>query len=170
MIQKRPVKKSATRRVLLIAQLEPTDHAQPRIGPPEWAPTDEDRNQVIAMAAAGIPVPIIANLLKVDEDTLRKHCPFELVNGEQMATGKLCSRMFSVGTTATGAAAVDAAKFWLTHKGGWRSQQSLELTGPDGTPIAISAEVGSLTDETRAIRILQLLNKLRATGAGQPPP
>ena len=164
MIKKRPVKQAPVSRVPL---LEPTDQPPSnRVGKPDWQPTQEDRDRVVAMAAAGIPIPVQANLIGVDEDTLRKHMPFELANGDQMATGKLCSRMFWVGTTQTGSAAVDAAKFWLTHKGGWRSVQQMEMSGPNGEPIAIAAEIGSLTDETRAIRILQLLNKLRAGGAG----
>lgn len=165
MIQPRPVTRTPIQRRPL---LEPTDEA-PLKGPSQnktWEPTQEERDRVIAMSSAGIPVPVQANLLGINEDTLRKHCPFELANGDHMATGKLCSRMFWVGSTQTGAAAVDAAKFWLTHKGGWRNVQQLEMSGPDGQPIAVSAEVGSLTDETRAIRVLQLLNKLRAGGTG----
>lgn len=169
MIQKRPVTRTPIQRRPL---LEPTAEAPPtgKGNNNAWQPTQEERDRVIAMSSAGIPVPVQANLLNIDEDTLRKHCPFELANGDHMATGKLCSRMFWVGSTQTGAAAVDAAKFWLTHKGGWRNVQQLEMSGPDGQPIAINAEVGALTDETRAIRVLQLLNKLRAGGTGSTPP
>jgi len=168
-IQRRPVaaEPSPRRRVVLVEQPEETDEEVRRRGRPfVYEPTEEDRAQVTAMAAAGLSNENIAHLLGMDKDTLVEHYAYELANGNGLATGKICGRLFRIATEQVGREAVDAGKYWLANKAGWTAANRMEHTGANGEPIAVTAEVRSLTDEERAIKVAQLLNFLTAGGVG----
>jgi hypothetical protein len=50
-------------------------------GRPAWRPTIEDRQTVERMKYCGESDAVIARSLRVDVDTLRKHCPDEIADG-----------------------------------------------------------------------------------------
>jgi hypothetical protein len=50
-------------------------------GRPVWQPSIDERTTVEQMKFCGESEAMIARALRVDVDTLRKHCPYELENG-----------------------------------------------------------------------------------------
>lgn len=147
---------SPRRRAVIIL---PTDEPLTRReGRPDFRPTTAQREQVIAMSAAGVPRESQAVILGIEMETLEKHFPFELHNGHELAKGHVTGRLFRTAVFGEGASAVDAAKFWLSSRAGWKPVAGIEASGPDGTPIQVNA---GLSDEERAIRLLQILNKFQ---------
>ena len=108
-------------------------------GRPAFAPTDDQRRQVKAMAAYGVPQGDIATVLNIDAKTLRKHFWLELQTGSIEANAKVAQSLFQRATTEKGSAGVTAAIFWLKTRGGdpWREIKRTELTGKDGKPLMI---------------------------------
>ena len=96
-------------------------------GRPAFAPTDDQRRQVKAMAAYGVPQGDIATVLNIDAKTLRKHFWLELQTGSIEANAKVAQSLFQRATTEKGSAGVTAAIFWLKTRAGWREQQAEEL-------------------------------------------
>jgi hypothetical protein len=96
-------------------------------GRPAFAPTDDQRRQVKAMAAYGVPQGDIATVLNIDAKTLRKHFWVELQTGSIEANAKVAQSLFQRATTEKGSAGVTAAIFWLKTRAGWREQQAEEL-------------------------------------------
>ena len=81
-------------------------------------PTPEQRRQVEAMAAYGIPEDDIARVIAVDPKTLRKHYRDELDLGHVKANAKVAENLYRI-ATGTGREAVTAALFWLKTRAGW---------------------------------------------------
>jgi hypothetical protein len=96
-------------------------------GRPAFAPTDDQRRQVKAMAAYGVPQGDIATVLNIDAKTLRKHFWVELQTGSIEANAKVAQSLFQRATTEKGSAGVTAAIFWLKTRAGWREQQAEEV-------------------------------------------
>lgn len=96
-------------------------------GRPAFAPTEDQRRQVKAMAAYGVPQGDIATVLDIDVKTLRKHFWTELQTGAIEANAKVAQSLFQRATTEKGSAGVTAAIFWLKTRAGWREQAAEEL-------------------------------------------
>jgi hypothetical protein len=96
-------------------------------GRPAFAPTDDQRRQVKAMAAYGVPQGDIATVLNIDAKTLRKHFWVELQTGSIEANAKVAQSLFQRATTEKGSAGVTAAIFWLKTRAGWREQAAEEV-------------------------------------------
>jgi hypothetical protein len=96
-------------------------------GRPAFAPTDDQRRQVKAMAAYGVPQGDIATVLNIDAKTLRKHFWIELQTGSIEANAKVAQSLFQRATTEKGSAGVTAAIFWLKTRAGWREQAAEEV-------------------------------------------
>ena len=95
-----------------------------------FAPTDEQRRLVKAMAGYGVPHEGIAVLLDVDPKTLRKHFSQELERGSIEATAKVGQSLFRMATEGNNVA---AAIFWMKARAGWREKHELVLsTRPAG--------------------------------------
>jgi hypothetical protein len=88
-------------------------------------PAPQDRRQVEAMAAYGVPEADIARVLAIDPKTLRKHYRDELDTGAVKATAKVAEFLFRRATTE-GPQAVTAAIFWLKARAGWKETQIQE--------------------------------------------
>ncbi len=89
-------------------------------GRPAFTPSDDQRRQVKAMAAYGVPQDDIATVLAIDAKTLRKHFWIELQTGSIEANAKVAQSLFQRATTEKGSAGVTAAIFWLKVRAGWR--------------------------------------------------
>jgi hypothetical protein len=63
-------------------------------GRPAWQPSIEDRTTVEQMKYVGDSDAMIARALKVDVDTLRKHCSLELENGYANRRKQVISKLF----------------------------------------------------------------------------
>lgn len=125
-----------------------------------WNPSPQDRKQVKALAAYGVPQADIARVLDVDAKTLRKHCRDELDNGATEANAKVAESLYRK-ALGDGQGAVTAAIFWAKTRMGWReTPQAMELSGKDGGPIET---VNHDADEFSS-RIARLA---AAKGAGQ---
>lgn len=99
-------------------------------------PTDEKRKLVKALAAYGIPHPQIGKLVGCNDDTLEKHYREELDIGLAEANAKVAQSLFKK-ATGDGPQSVTAAIFWLKVRARWKDTSTVELSGPDGKPIAI---------------------------------
>jgi hypothetical protein len=89
-------------------------------GRPSFAPSDEQRRQVKAMAGYGVPQDDIAAVLTIDAKTLRKHFWVELQTGAMEANAKVAQSLFQRAVSEKGSAGVTAAVFWLKVRAGWR--------------------------------------------------
>lgn len=110
-------------------------------GRPTFVPTDKDRMTAEVMAACGFPHHRIAQRIinpstgkHIDEKTLREHMRDELNMGMSSANALVAQSLFKA-ATGGGLAAVNAAKFWLACRAGWKPVEGVELTGKDGAPL-----------------------------------
>lgn len=129
-------------------------------GRPPFEPDDRMRAQVEAWAGVGVPHEDIAKMLStpggkpIDAKTLRKHFRYELDVGSIKANANVAANMYKR-ATGSGRDAVNAGKFWLTHRAGWKAVEKIELSGPDGAPI--QSENTTLTAEEKAHRTALIL-------------
>lgn len=65
-----------------------------RNGRPPWSPSIEDRLAVERMKYCGESEEAIARALKVDVDTMRKHCGEELANGYAQRRRQVIGKLF----------------------------------------------------------------------------
>jgi hypothetical protein len=52
-------------------------------------PTDESKQRVCDLVMSGAPIHIICEILKIDDDTLRKHYKFELTTAKSIAIERI---------------------------------------------------------------------------------
>ena len=129
-------------------------------GRPSFEPTPHMRSQVEAWAAVGVPHEDIARMLSnpdgkpIDAKTLRKHFRHELDTGAPKANANVAANLYKR-ATGNGRDAVNAAKFWLSCRAGWKQTEGLEVSGPGGAPI--QAETSTLTPAEKAHRTALIL-------------
>ena len=97
-----------------------------------WKPTDEDRQFVERAVKAGMTIEAIAECLNVHDDTLRKHCRYEITT----ARGKLVTKAIGVLDDALTDGSLDASKYVLSRVAGW--SERTEHTGKDGAPVQVN--------------------------------
>jgi hypothetical protein len=114
-------------------------------GRPAFSPSEEQRRQVKAMAAYGVPQEDIATVLAIDAKTLRKHFWPDLQTGAIEANAKVAQSLFQRATTEKGSAGVTAAIFWLKVRAGWREPVAAPKLGKkaDRAQAAATAERGT---------------------------
>lgn len=84
---------------------------------PKLNPTTRQRDIVKSMAACGVPHEQIAKQVSIrSAKTLRKHFRVELDTGATEANYEMAKSLFMKGKGGD----VDAAKFWLKCRAGWR--------------------------------------------------
>ena len=109
-------------------------------------PTDKDRKQVSLMAGIGLTHDQIAKIIGISDETLRKYYDKELELSAAMMNAQVAQNLFSI-ATSKGAGSVASAIFWMKTRGGWREVERKEITGADGTPIAVaSVDLRGLSD------------------------
>jgi len=101
----------------------------------EYEPTAEQRALVESASAIGITQAEIANQLKIDEKTLRKHFRDELNSGKfkvDMTAGKTVTELME---SRDERVRLDAAKYYTARRMGWKETSVNEQVGKDGGPI-----------------------------------
>jgi hypothetical protein len=151
-----------------------------------FEPTEEQRRQVEAFAAYGIPQEDMCKLLlnprtgkPINLKTLHKHFRVELDTGMVRANARVAESLFrqAVGAPAQydasgklirseQAPVVSAGIFWAKARMGWKERDVHEHTGADGGPIEVDDARSKLADR---------LARLAAAGAacegsGEPQP
>jgi len=97
-------------------------------GRPQYIKRDEDKKTVEALAVAGVPQRLIAQIIKISEPTLRKHFREELDTSKARANAVISQALFKNAKDGN----VTAQIFWLKTQAGWRETNYHELTGKDG--------------------------------------
>ena len=92
-------------------------------GRPEFKPTDEQREQVIAMSSNGVPHRQQAPLIGCAPKTLRKHFRNELNLGKIQANAKVAGALYQLALEGN----VKAQSFWLKTVGGWQETGNVEI-------------------------------------------
>lgn len=131
------------------------------------------------MAGFGVPWVDIAVLVGVDVQTLKKHCEFELVQGEAVAKAKLGQSLFeqAVGRGAeydtSGRLIRDELKpdksvaiFMGKARLGFRETSRVEHTGAGGGPIQVVDLDLTLLDDSELQTFMVLYEKCRRRSAG----
>lgn len=94
------------------------------------------QGKVEAFALAGIDQALIAKLVGMAPDTLRKHYGPQLEKAPALALASVARNLFKQ-ATKDDLRSVDAAKYYLSRRGGeaWKDKQAFEHSGPGGGPI-----------------------------------
>ena len=96
-------------------------------GRPPFKPTDEQREQVIALSSNGLPHIQIARIVGCAPKTLRKHFRVELNIGKIQANAKVAGALYPLALDGN----VKAQTFWLKTVGGWQETGKLEVASED---------------------------------------
>jgi hypothetical protein len=102
--------------------------------PAEYKPTADQRALVESASAFGITQAEIANQLKIDEKTLRKHFREELNSGKfkvDMLAGKTVTELMK---SRDDRVRLEAAKYYTARRMGWKETNVNEQVGKDGGP------------------------------------
>lgn len=102
-------------------------------GAPSYAPTQADQELMLGLMVNGVSVHQAAAILKIDEKTLRKHFPEEIVHGREVASGKVASALFAAAIKCGSSHEVTAAIFFLKARAGWKDGYT--ISNPDGTNV-----------------------------------
>lgn len=101
---------------------------------PRFAPNDAQKMQVEIAAACGLPHAHICQRIlnpdtgkPIDEKTLRQAFRAQLDSGMATANAAVAQNLFKQ-ATGSGAQAVNAAKFWLSCRAGWKATEELSVT------------------------------------------
>ncbi len=92
------------------------------MGRPEHEPTADQRLLVEALAAYGVKHDLIARMIGISDETLRKHYRNELDFGLANITAKVANSLVQKALSQR-ADAVNAAKFFLQARSGWAPEQ-----------------------------------------------
>ena len=105
-------------------------------GRPEHEPTEQTRNQVSMMAAFGLRQYEIAKMMGMKNDTLVKYYSHELETGLNRAVVSVASKVYKTAVSDKNNA-LNAAMFFLKTRGGWRENNTIEVTGANGGPLQV---------------------------------
>lgn len=99
-------------------------------------PTEETREWVERMSAAGIQQENIARALGIHRETLAIHYREQLDGAADRANTQVARTLFAKATDPDmSGPSVTAAIFWLKTRGGWKETDRHEMTGADGGPL-----------------------------------
>jgi AraC-like DNA-binding protein len=101
----------------------------------EYEPTADQRALVENTSAFGLTQADIAQQLKIDEKTLRKHFRDELNSGKfkvDMLAGKTVTELMK---SRDERVRLEAAKYYTARRMGWKETNVNEQVGKDGGPI-----------------------------------
>ena len=100
-----------------------------RPGGPRYQPTDEQRQLVATLAAYGVIQREIAAVVGIDATTLARAFAHELDTAATKANAQVAKALFEHATKGKGASAVQAQRFWLACRAGWRSRDQQDSEG-----------------------------------------
>ena len=126
-------------------------------------PTEQTRDLVEKLSAAGVRYEDIAVYLGITRPTLDKYYSEELKTGTIKANVKVAQTLYQQAMAGSTTAAI----FWLKTRAGWREVQRLEMSGADGQPIQVNNgyDLSKLSKE----KLLQLREILVEANAGANP-
>lgn len=104
-------------------------------GRPPHEPTAEGRELVKLHATVGTRQEMIADILGIDEKTLRKHYRAELDHSKAQANAVIGGVLFNKAKKGDTAAAI----FWMKTQAGWKETTVSEVVGPGGGPVLLDA-------------------------------
>ena len=128
-----------------------------------YKPTEQTRDLVEKLSAAGVRYEDIAVYLGITRPTLDKYYSEELKTGTIKANVKVAQTLYQQAMAGSTTAAI----FWLKTRAGWREVQRLEMSGADGQPIQVNNgyDLSKLSKE----KLLQLREILVEANAGANP-
>jgi hypothetical protein len=106
-----------------------------RIGRPLHEPTDATKKQVEKWSGEGVSQDHIAIMLGISAPTLVKHYRFELDCGRAKAHCKMAGKAFSQAMSGDTTLII----WWTKTQMRWKEDRGIELSGPNGAPIAIAS-------------------------------
>lgn len=101
-------------------------------------PTEQNRRTVESMTAFGIPQAEICKVIKISKPTLRKYYREELDTAATKANSRVGQTIYSIAIDPSHRSCISAAIFWAKTRMGWRETNNLEVSGPDGGPVAFT--------------------------------
>lgn len=101
---------------------QPSGKSKRGAGRPTYKAIPEERKRVENLAACGTRQADIAFMLGISLMTLRKHFIEDIRRGEIMANATVGGALFKVASDVKHKKVVEAAKFWLTHRAGWKAE------------------------------------------------
>ena len=111
-----------------ILKRRPQKKAKKPHGRPSHVPTEDYRSQVQTLAIAGTPQELIARVIGISDETLRKYYRDELDTALVKANAAVARNLYRK-ATGDGQQAVSAARFWLICRAGWKeSAQDINAT------------------------------------------
>lgn len=122
-------------------------------------PTAYTRRQVELLKCYGLVHAAIAHVIGISAMTLEKWYPAELEHGKHKTNAMIAHRLFDVAMRGEGDSAVRAMIFWLKTRAGWSESLGSLQVQHEGK---VQHEHYALSNEERAVRVLQVLN----AGAG----
>lgn len=118
-----------------------------------YEPTPEQRGQVEAMSAYGVPQVEIAKVLGINKETLQKHFREELDTANAKAVAAVAGKLYKKAMNGC----VTSMIFFLKTRGKWSEKIQVENTGLNGGPIV--TENRTFTDPIEAERAYKDLIK-----------
>ena len=97
--------------------------------PTPHVPTEATRQTVSLHATVGTPQSVIAQVLRIDDKTLRKYYREELDLAVAKANASIGGTLFNKAKAGDTAAMI----FWMKTRAQWSETSRLEHTSPDGT-------------------------------------
>ena len=95
------------------------------------APTEAQRQTVQLHTTVGTIQPVIAQLLGIDEKTLRKYYRDELDLAKAKANATIGGALFNKAKSGDTTAMI----FWMKTQAGWKEVSVQEIQGHDGGPV-----------------------------------
>ena len=112
----------------------------------EHEATTATRQLVQLHATIGTPQSVIADILGIDDKTLRKHYREELDQARAKANATIGGALFNKAKGGDTAAMI----FWMKTQAGWRETNRVEVTDADGNPLpAQQVTIFALPDNGR---------------------
>jgi len=107
-------------------------------------PTDTNRQLISLHATVGTPRAIIADIIGIDEKTMRKYYREELDQATAKANATIGGALFNKAKNGDTAAQI----FWMKTRARWRETNDLNLTSEDGSMSPKPAlDMSKLSDE-----------------------
>lgn len=91
----------------------------PRYKQPAWAPTEEQKADILKFSKIGVPWETIATILGTTYQTLVKYCRSELEAGKAACTGAYIGTLYELANVEKVPSAVF---FYLKTREGWREK------------------------------------------------
>ena len=96
----------------------------------QYEPTEQARHMVAKMAAFGIPMKNVADIIGVGVSSLQKHFKAELETGHTEANFMVANTLFQMAMNGN----VTACIFWVKTRLGWKDESASDKTFSRANP------------------------------------